>query len=106
MKRRSADIFKTPAGRDPAGMTDQSQIRIREAHSAGMEFLLVDLELGMTFLDVGLTTGNPESARKSRENAWRAHDTVRHLLEALLPTRDEREAVEGKLAALRNELEK
>jgi hypothetical protein len=49
----------------------------------GVEFLLVDLDVGMTFLDVAEASRIEETKHRNRNNARKAYDTVLHLLEQL-----------------------
>lgn len=47
-----------------------------ESSRAALEFLLTDLDLAMTFLDVVDTSTIPETVQRNRHNARRAYDAV------------------------------
>ena len=51
-----------------------------------VEFLLTDLETGLTFMDVAQTSGNQEIKQRNHTNAHVAYDTVIRLLPKVKPT--------------------
>jgi hypothetical protein len=72
---------------------------------AGAAFLLTDLDVGMTFLDLATTSTNPQTRQRNRENAQKAYDAVLHFLPRVIFTEAETKAVHEKLELLRNRLE-
>jgi hypothetical protein len=72
---------------------------------AGVDFIFLDCDLAMTFLNVADTTKIPETVKRNRQKARKAYDTVRHLLPSLLLTIAETQAIERKLLALRTRME-
>ena len=75
------------------------------ANQHGVEFLLIDLDLAMTFMDVAETSRTEEIIRRNQNNARKAYDTVLRLLENLRPSLTERQAVDAKLAILKMRLQ-
>ena len=71
----------------------------------GVTFVLTDLDVGLTFMDVADTTHNAQTARRNDSNARTAYDTVVRLLEKLSPSDAERRVIEAKLAILKNRLQ-
>lgn len=76
-----------------------------ESSRAALEFLLTDLDLAMTFLDLADTSTIPETVQRNRHNARRAYDAVLHHLPKLVLTISERQAIEKKLSVLRMRIE-
>jgi hypothetical protein len=71
----------------------------------GVEFLLVDLDVGMTFLDVAEASRIEETKHRNRNKARKAYDTVLHLLEQLKPDARQRQVIDAKLALLKKRLQ-
>ena len=72
----------------------------------GAAFLLTDLDLAFTFLDVARTTKSSEIAARNQRNARAAYDAVlRFLPKSHDLTRAERRSVEDKLGRLKLVLE-
>lgn len=71
----------------------------------GVDFIFLDCDLAMTFLNVADTSKIPETVKRNRQKARKAYDTVRHFLPSLLLTTDETEAIEKRLLALRTRME-
>jgi hypothetical protein len=69
-----------------------------------VEFLLADLETALTFLDVSVTTGIPETARRTRQKAREAHDTVVRLMAKKELTAEQDQAIRQKLELVRARL--
>jgi hypothetical protein len=78
---------------------------LSDLNRSGVSFLLTDLDIGMTFMDVAATSRIEETTRRNHTNARTAYDTVLRLLENLTPTADERRAIDAKLASLRMRLQ-
>ena len=69
------------------------------------EFLLTDLDVAWTFMDVAETSGIEETVVRNHQNARKAYDTVLDFLSKLTLTASDRNAVEEKLAVLKTRLE-
>jgi|ERR1017187_7633251 hypothetical protein len=71
------------------------------------EFIMTDLELAFTFLDIGRTSGVTETSRRNRQNARTAYDAVLRFLPRSLPALSaaERRAIENRLRELKKRLE-
>jgi hypothetical protein len=71
------------------------------------EFIMADLELAFTFLDIARTLGLTEAGRRNRKNALTAYDSVLRFLPRSLPALSaaERQAIEKKLRELKKRLE-
>jgi hypothetical protein len=74
---------------------------------AGAEFIMADLELAFTFLDIARTSGVTETGRRNQRNARTAYDAVLRFLPRFLPafSAAERQAIESKVGELKNRLE-
>jgi hypothetical protein len=71
----------------------------------GVEFLLIDLDLAMTFLDIAETSRIKETTRRNHDNARTAYDTVLRLLDKLRPSLAQRQAIDAKAAILKARLQ-
>ena len=69
------------------------------------EFLLTDIGVAMTFMDVAETTNIEETVIRNHANARKAHDTVLDFLAKWALTPSDRQAVESRLAVLKARLE-
>ena len=69
------------------------------------EFLLTDIDVGLTFMDLSETTSIPETVTSNHQNARKAYETVLHFLSKLNLTPSDRQTVENKLAVLKARLE-
>jgi diketogulonate reductase-like aldo/keto reductase len=75
-----------------------------ELNQSGIEFLLTDLDVGLTFMDVAGVSNNEETVHRNCENARKAYDTVLRLLNNLAPDEKQHEQIEAKLALLKSRL--
>jgi len=71
------------------------------------EFIMADLELAFTFLDIAHTSGFTETGRRNRQNARTAYDAVLRFLPRSLPALSaaERQVIENKLKELKKRFE-
>jgi hypothetical protein len=76
-----------------------------DAQRAAAVFLLTDLDLAITFLDLAHASHNQETSRRNQNNARTAYDTVLRFLPRLILTEFEQSAIREKLSALRIRLE-
>ncbi len=88
-------------------------VRIEDAPHVGdwrrvsAEFIMLDLEVAFTFLDIARTSRVAETRRRNQKSARRAYDAVLRFLPRFLPALSaaERRATENKLGELKNRLE-
>jgi hypothetical protein len=78
---------------------------IRPVNPGIIEFLLVDLDVALTFMDVAETTEFRETAERNHKNARKAYDMVVSKLGEVRPTEAQQSALEHKLALLRARLQ-
>jgi len=76
-----------------------------DLNQSGVLFLLTDLDLAMTFMDIAEASHIEETTRRNRTNARTAYDTVLRLLEKLTPNADQSQAIDAKLASLKTRLQ-
>ena len=81
------------------------QENFSDLSQSGVSFLLTDLDLAMTFMDVADASRIEETTRRNHTNARTAYDTVVHLLEKLTPNADQRQAIDAQLTILKTRLE-
>ena len=74
-------------------------------NQSGVDFLLIDLDLAMTFMDVASGSNIQATISRNHNNARKAYDSVVHLLGKLTPDAGQREEIESKLALLKTRLE-
>src|SRR5262245_47982361 len=78
-----------------------------QAQRLRLEFLLTELELAATFLEVANTTTSPETRERNVQNARKAHEEVTKLLtEKPFQSEEDRERIAERLAALRKSLDR
>jgi hypothetical protein len=78
-----------------------------DAKRIGAEFIMTDLELAFTFLEIAGTSCVTATVRRNQKNARTAYDAVLRFLPRSLPALSaiERGAIEEKLRKLKNRLE-
>jgi hypothetical protein len=79
--------------------------RFHNLIQTGVEFLLVDLDVAMTFMDVAEASGLEDTKHRNHKNARKAYDSVLHLLEKLKPDAEQVRVIDAKLARLKTRLE-
>jgi hypothetical protein len=74
---------------------------------AGAEFIITDLGLAFTFLEIARTSRVTATVRRNQKNARTAYDAVLRFLPRSLPalSTSERKSIEEKLRELKNRLE-
>ena len=95
------------------GILDQGEgsmadaVRAYKWRRGGAEFIMTDLEVAFTFLDVARTSGIPATARRNQKNARSAYDAILRFLPRSLPafSAAERKDMENKLGELKRRLE-
>ena len=68
------------------------------------EFLLVDVETGLTFSGIALRTKDPDKKLRNRHTARKAYDTVLRLVEKVYLDQDQAQSLNANLKRLRSEL--
>jgi hypothetical protein len=76
----------------------------KETEKTAIDLLLLDLDIGLTFLDVAETTRITETARRNRENAQKSYDTVVSALQAVTLNDEQQALFDRKLTLLRSRL--
>jgi hypothetical protein len=75
-------------------------------HHAGVQFLITELELGLTFMDVATATSSEDTVRRNYAHALQAYQTVIDTKPRLALTAADAAHVDEKLAELKLRLEK
>ncbi len=75
------------------------------AQNKGFEFLLIDIDAALTFMDVAETTNSDETRQRNFKNARHAYDTVLQLMHTAGLNAAQKKEVQERLAALRTRLE-
>ena len=89
-----------------AQLNKRSKRLIDQTNRIGIDFLLADLNTGLTFLQVAHVTGSPSNRSRSFDRAYEVYRTVTRLMPRVVLTPDAQLEIGQKLADLRNELEK
>ena len=71
----------------------------------GAEFLITDLDLASTFMDISETSHADETIRRNHQNARKAYDTVLNLFSNLTLNNEERQTIQMKLTFLKKRLQ-
>jgi hypothetical protein len=77
---------------------------MEESNRIGVQFLIADLGVALTFLDVAETTRSEEVRKRNRDNAHTAYDAVQRFLGRLSPSKEERTELDARLSTLRTRL--
>jgi hypothetical protein len=85
-------------------MTNQTWQIMEQSNRIGVQFLITDLAVALTFLDFAEVSHSEDTRRRNRQNAQSAYDTVLRLLPRLAPSPEERATLEIKLAELKDRL--
>jgi hypothetical protein len=75
-----------------------------EANTSGVKFVLIDLDLALTFMDVADVSDVEETIRRNHKNARIAYDSVLRLLRNLTPASLQQQTIDSKLAILKTKL--
>ena len=77
---------------------------MEESNRIGVEFLIADVSVALTFLEVAETTRSEGVRKRNRENARVAYEAVQHFLPRLCPSEEELAELEVKLSTLKTRL--
>jgi hypothetical protein len=72
-----------------------------DINEASVEFLLMDLDLALAFMDATSVARDQETIQRNHANARAAFDNVVHLLERFTPSAAQRSIIDNKLAILK-----
>ncbi|WP_058189874.1 hypothetical protein [Terracidiphilus gabretensis] len=72
-----------------------------DSNETGVQFLLMDVDLALTFMDVTNVAGDEETKQRNYANARAAFDNVSHLLERFTPSVSQKLIIDNKLAILK-----
>jgi hypothetical protein len=73
-------------------------------NACGTEFLLRELELALTFMDLAAVATNPERALRAHTHAARAHQTVLRFLPNVCPGFPQKRTIERHLTSLESRM--
>ena len=79
--------------------------QIKASNQGIIEFLLIDLDVALTFMDVAETTEFRSTAERNHRNARSAYDTVIAKLREVTPNDAQQAVLDRKIAELRGRLE-
>lgn len=77
---------------------------VQESERVAVQFLIAELNVALTFLDVAETTGVDDTRTRNQQHAQTAYLTVQRHLPRVTPTQEELLALHGKLAILKGRL--
>jgi hypothetical protein len=80
--------------------------QIEEENQIGIDFLVVELSVGLTFLEVADATRFPATRERDLHKALQVYRTVVGLLPRVFLSADDQAEINGKLAELRSKLER
>jgi len=83
----------------------ESSRLIEQTNRIGVEFLLADLNTGMTFLQIAFVTSSPANRARNLGRACEVYRTVMRLLPRLVLAPDAQLEIDRKLEDLKNSLE-
>jgi hypothetical protein len=82
----------------------ESWQRIEQANRIGIDFLVADLDVGLTFLQIADVTRSPATRTRDLDKALQVYRTVKSLLPRLFLSADDGKVINRKLAELRLKL--
>lgn len=91
----------------PAEKLNADELRAtrERMNRAGAEFLKIDMETALTFVQIARETGNDSRKRRNVRAARTAHDTALKLMPKLDLTVEDAQVLKSRLGRLRSELE-
>lgn len=89
---------------NPSPETKISKL-VEESNRIGIEFLLADLNTGLTFLQVARVTSVAAGRARNFEKALEVYRTVTRLLPRVIPAPDQQLKIHAMLGALKGRLE-
>lgn len=77
-----------------------------ETNRVGVQYLLVEVQTGLTFLSVADTTERRENRARNLQNALKVYQTVQRLLPQVVPLPSERMELDSRMEELKLRLSK
>ena len=77
---------------------------IEQSNEAGIGFLMVELDAGLTFMGVAETTASSETAARNRDHAHLAYVTILRYVDRVRFDDDNKAEFEQKFAELKDQL--
>lgn len=77
-----------------------------ETNRIGVQYLLIEVQTGLTFLNVADTTERAESRARNLQNALKAYQSVQHMLSQVTLLPEEKLALESGMEELKARLNK
>jgi len=74
---------------------------LAEANAGGVSFVLTELDMALTFIDLAQTSHRAETVRRNHKNALEAYRTVQRFLPKVKPGVAEQKEINKKLATLK-----
>ncbi|HEY1646975.1 MAG TPA: hypothetical protein VGF96_03260 [Terracidiphilus sp.] len=78
---------------------------LTQSNRIGVQFLLADLKMALTFLDVALITATGETHTRNLDHARRVYETVLRLLCRVVPSAEESAELAVRIAELKRRLQ-
>lgn len=77
---------------------------LRDANEAGVNLLMTDAEIALTFLDAAKITSDAAGAARKIREARRAYDSILHLIPRFTLSEEQSETLDERLSLLRERL--
>ena len=77
---------------------------LRDASDAGVQLLLTDADIALTFLDAAKISANKEGRSRRIHEARKAYDSILHLMTHLKPDPAQLEVLNKRISKLRQRL--
>jgi hypothetical protein len=79
---------------------------MEQTNQAGIDFIVTDLNTGLTFLEIANVSGSDSNRKRNFEKAHEVYRTVTRLLPRVMPSPAVKQQIEKKLEELKGALEK
>jgi len=87
-------------------MLDAKHSELREqTNRIGIDFLFAELEMALTFLQVGESSDSQESRHRNFEKALEGYRTVLHFLPRVVPSTDQQAQLQLQMEKVKHRLE-
>lgn len=87
-------------------MVSKNSRLLDETNRIGVQYLLVEVQTGLTFLNVADTTELPENRARNLQNAFKAYQSVQRMLSQVTLLPEEKLALDSGMEELRSRLNK
>lgn len=87
-------------------MVSKNSRLLDETNRIGVQYLLVEVQTGLTFLNVADTTELPENRARNLQNALKAYQSVQRMLSQVTLLPEEKLALDSAMEELRSRLNK